>query len=195
MTLRPPPATVQAWALLAVSHDVDASYGKIHLYDALGSRESDTEKAESAPTLLEIDGVHIGLAACYCLRLPGLFQRYTYADASAVITSASSGADRGRQTSGSLGSARAFDSTCGLIACDRADPRVVDDEAVAGTPAAVGRSAIIATRGAEPDRAGGANETIVDEISREAIDQTRTTLPVLDNCDPWERPILEAARA
>ncbi len=70
--------------LLATGRGVEASYDKIHLFDAFGFRESRTVAPGVEPVTFDVDGVTIGLATCYDVRFPGLFQ--ALADQGALIT-------------------------------------------------------------------------------------------------------------
>ena len=60
--------------LLATGGGVEAGYDKIHLFDAFGFAESDTVAPGTEPVTIEVDGATVGLATCYDLRFPGLFQ-------------------------------------------------------------------------------------------------------------------------
>jgi predicted amidohydrolase len=51
--------------LLATGPGVEASYGKIHLYDAFGFQESRTVAPGSRIVTIDVDGVRPGLATCY----------------------------------------------------------------------------------------------------------------------------------
>ncbi len=69
--------------LLATGRGVEASYDKIHLFDAYGFRESATVAPGTDPVTIDVDGVTIGLTTCYDVRFPGLYQ--TLADRGAGI--------------------------------------------------------------------------------------------------------------
>ena len=58
---------------LATGPGVEASYDKIHLFDAWGFRESDHVEAGSQPTIVRIADAEVGLTTCYDLRFPELF--------------------------------------------------------------------------------------------------------------------------
>src|SRR5260221_11143610 len=47
-----------------------AAYRKIHLFDALGQRESDQVAAGDEPTVTELGGLRVGLLICYDIRFP-----------------------------------------------------------------------------------------------------------------------------
>ncbi len=111
--------------LLVTGGGVDTHYEKIHLFDSFGFgfAESDTVAPGTEPLVVTVEGVGIGLAACYDIRFPGLFQ--TLADRGAFLTvvAASWGAGPGKVDHWTLlARARALDSTTFVAACDRADP-------------------------------------------------------------------------
>ena len=72
--------------LLATGRGVEASYDKIHLFDAFGFRESKTVAPGVDPVTIDVDGVTVGLTTCYDVRFPGLFQ--ALADQGALVTAA-----------------------------------------------------------------------------------------------------------
>ena len=57
-----------------VAYDADgglvAAYRKIHLYDALGQRESELVAAGDEPVLCDLAGLQIGILTCYDIRFP-----------------------------------------------------------------------------------------------------------------------------
>ena len=57
--------------LLATGGGVEASYDKIHLFDAFGFRESRTVAPGVEPVTIDVDGVTVGLTTCYDVRFPG----------------------------------------------------------------------------------------------------------------------------
>ncbi|MBE3598496.1 MAG: carbon-nitrogen hydrolase family protein [Limnochordaceae bacterium] len=68
---------------------VVAAYRKLHLFDALGVRESHVMRPGSArPPVWEIDGVPLGVAICYDLRFPELFRELAARGAEAVVVPA-----------------------------------------------------------------------------------------------------------
>src|SRR5215470_2467980 len=52
--------------------DLAAAYRKIHLFDALGERESAVVAPGSEPVVADLAGVKVGLATCYDVRFPEL---------------------------------------------------------------------------------------------------------------------------
>ncbi|GAA3439886.1 hypothetical protein GCM10018954_095070 [Kutzneria kofuensis] len=61
--------------LLVTGLGVDEHYDKIHLFDAFGFAESATVAPGDRSVTVEVDGVGIGVATCYDLRFPQLFQK------------------------------------------------------------------------------------------------------------------------
>lgn len=59
--------------LLLTGPDGEASYRKIHLYDAFGSRESDTVAPGSQLVTATVGGVQVGLSTCYDIRFADQF--------------------------------------------------------------------------------------------------------------------------
>ncbi|MDS2174215.1 carbon-nitrogen hydrolase family protein [Nesterenkonia sp. CL21] len=168
--------------LLAVGRGVDVTYDKIHLYDAFGFRESDTVEPGATPQLIRLDGVTLGLATCYDVRFPALFQHYAREGADAVVVSASWGAGEGKiRQWETLVRARALDATCHVVACDQPDPWVVGREPVEGAPTGVGHSAVIGPAGQELAVAGTGNELILATVDPTVVVSTRQVLPVLAN--------------
>jgi predicted amidohydrolase len=63
-----------------------AAYRKLHLFDALSVRESDTMVSGNAlPPVVEIAGIQIGFAICYDLRFPELFRYLACQGAQLII--------------------------------------------------------------------------------------------------------------
>jgi deaminated glutathione amidase len=63
-----------------------ASYRKLHLFDALNVRESETMlPGDDLPPVLDIAGVRVGLAICYDLRFPELFRDLAARGAQLVV--------------------------------------------------------------------------------------------------------------
>lgn len=167
--------------LLATGPGVEAAYDKIHLYDAFGFAESRTVAPGSEPVSIVVDGVTIGLATCYDVRFPVLFQRLAAAGADVVVLPASWGDGPGKRDQWDLlVRARALDATVFVAACDQADPLTVGRDPE-GAPCGIGASLVAGPLGgvlAQLDRAPG---LLVTDLDLAAVEQARAAVPVLVN--------------
>lgn len=167
--------------LLATGGGVEASYDKIHLFDAFGFAESDTVAPGSAPVTIEVDGVTVGLATCYDLRFPGLFQLLADRGATLVLVPASWGAGPGKRAQWDLlVAARALDSTTFVVACDQADPRTVGRDP-GRAPTGIGASAVAGPLGTIVAQLDAAPGLLVVDLDPGEVDAARKVVPVLAN--------------
>ncbi|MQY40968.1 Hydrolase [Streptomyces sp. RB17] len=171
--------------LLATGPGTEASYDKIHLYDAFGYRESDTVAAGSAPTVIDVDGVRLGLATCYDIRFPELFRAHADAGAAATLLAASWGAGPGKREQWDLlVRARALDATVWLAAVDQADPGTGPGPA----PTGVGHSRVIGPDGTVRHALGAEPELLVADLDIAEVAAVRRQTSVLANRRPevWQ---------
>lgn len=168
--------------LLAVGPDVDASYDKIHLFDAFGFSESDTVTPGDSRTIVDLAGTRVGLATCYDVRFPQLFIDNARDGAAITIVSASWGAGPGKREQWELLTrARALDSTSFILACGQADPEAAGVEAKPGAPTGVGGSAIIAPDGTVLAHADVAPQLVIADLDLDQVESVRSSIPVLTN--------------
>jgi deaminated glutathione amidase len=167
--------------LLATGGGVEASYDKIHLFDAFGFAESRTVAAGTKPVSITVGGVTVGLATCYDLRFPGLFQMLAGSGAEVIVVPASWGAGPGKREQWDLlVRARALDSTAFVAACDQADPTTVGREA-GKAPTGIGASAVVGPLGTIQDQLGAEPGVLVADVDLEAVERARAAVPVLAN--------------
>ncbi|BCW80149.1 MULTISPECIES: carbon-nitrogen hydrolase family protein [unclassified Arthrobacter] len=168
--------------LLVTGPGVEASYDKVHLFDAFGFAESRTVEAGEAPVTFELDGTVFGLATCYDVRFPGLFTANANAGAQVNIVCASWGAGEGKAEQWDLlVRARALDSTTFVVACGQGDPETVGAGPAGTAPTGIGHSAVITPLGKAVVALGGKPELAVVDIDPSTVDDVRTKLPVLAN--------------
>lgn len=168
--------------LLATGPSVFVSYDKLHLYDAFGFQESKTVQAGDRAVRFDNRGVRLGLATCYDIRFPQLFQAHANDGAHATILPASWGAGPGKvEQWRTLVTARALDSTQYIIACGQGLPDAAGVEAPEGAPTGVGHSMIVSPTGQILAEAGEAPELLVADIEAETVEKARKVLPVLTN--------------
>ena len=167
--------------LLATGQGVEASYDKIHLFDAFGFAESDTVAPGAEPVTIEVDGLTVGLATCYDLRFPGLFQLLGDRGAALVVVPASWGAGPGKREQWDLlVRARALDSTTFVAACDQADPTTVGRDP-GKAPTGIGASAVAGPLGEFVDQLGAEPGLLVVDVDPGEVDAARKVVPVLAN--------------
>jgi deaminated glutathione amidase len=167
--------------LLATGNGVDARYDKIHLFDAFGFAESDTVAPGEEPVTISVDGVTVGLATCYDLRFPGLFQLLGDAGAGLILVPASWGAGPGKREQWDLlVRARALDSTTFVAACGQADPSTVGRSA-GSAPTGIGASVVAGPLGGIVDQLGAEPGLLVLDIDLGEVDAARKAVPVLAN--------------
>ena len=167
--------------LLVTGPEVEASYDKIHLYDAFGFAESDTVAPGSKPVTVEVAGVTLGLACCYDIRFPELFR--TLADHGATITllPASWGAGPGKVDQWQLlVRARALDATTFVLAVDQADPAAEGIDP-GKAPRGVGHSLAVSPFGVVLDELDDVPGLLVVDVDPENVPKAREALPVLAN--------------
>ncbi|WP_371525252.1 carbon-nitrogen hydrolase family protein [Streptomyces sp. NBC_01283] len=168
--------------LLATGRGVDATYDKIHLYDAFGYAESDTVAAGSRVVTVDVDGVRLGLATCYDVRFPELFRAHADAGATATLLPASWGAGPGKVDQWELlVRARALDATLWIAAVDQADPAAGGVAAAGTAPTGVGHSMLVGPDGTVRRRLGAEPELTVVEMDADEVAAVRKNIPVLAN--------------
>ena len=178
----PAPAGRVANTLLATGPGVDASYDKIHLYDAFGYAESDTVAAGARIVTIDVDGVRFGLATCYDVRFPELFRAHADAGAVATLLAASWGAGPGKLDQWELlVRARALDATMWLAAVDQADPAAEGTVTAGAAPTGIGHSRIVGPDGTVRHRLDASPGLLVADIDVDEVATVREKTSVLAN--------------
>ncbi|GAB3295198.1 carbon-nitrogen hydrolase family protein [Parasphingorhabdus pacifica] len=168
--------------LLITGRGLDASYDKIHLFDAFGFAESRTVAPGSEPLVVELDGTKIGFTTCYDVRFAGLYQKLADQGASVIVTPASWGSGEGKREQWELlVRARALDSTSWVVACGQADPRTVGVEPSGTAPTGIGYSLVATPLGSVHEQLDASPEVRIVEIDPSAVEQARQAVPVLTN--------------
>lgn len=169
--------------LLATGPGVDASYDKIHLYDAFGFSESDTVAPGSKVVTIDVAGVRVGLATCYDVRFPELFRAHADDGAVLSVLPTSWGAGPGKLAQWELLTrARALDATVWLAAAGQAPPDPeADIEERTKAPTGIGHSVLVGPDGRIREQAGTAPELLIADIDTDEVEHTRRAVAVLDN--------------
>lgn len=179
--------------LLATGPGVEASYDKIHLYDAFGFQESKTVAPGREPVLIDVDGVRVGITLCYDVRFPELYVELAEAGAQLITVHASWGSGPTKLDQWTLlARARAIDTTGYIAAVDQGFPR---PEVAALGPTGVGGSLVASPTGEVLVQAGGDPQLLVADLDLEAGRKARETIAVLSNRARFARPDKAESRA
>jgi predicted amidohydrolase len=149
---------------------IEATYRKLHLYDAFGQRESDWVLAGDieAPQVFAWEGFVVGLQTCYDIRFPEVTRRILDAGANLVLVPAEW--VRGplkEQHWRTLVTARAIENTIYVAAADHAPP------------IGAGNSMVVDPMGVELVTIGEETGVAVAEVSLERVSSVRETNPAL----------------
>ncbi|SPF68287.1 Carbon-nitrogen hydrolase domain profile [Propionibacterium ruminifibrarum] len=160
--------------LLVTDRDL-VCYDKIHLFDALGQRESDRVAPGDRLVVAEVAGERLGLAICYDVRFPAQFTELARRGARAMLVCASwaPGPDKVHQWR-TLVTARAMDSVSFVVAVDQAGP--AEDY---GLPTGVGHSMVVDPSGRVLLELGEQPDLAVVNLDLALADRARERLPVL----------------
>jgi predicted amidohydrolase len=170
--------------LLVTGPGVEASYAKIHVFDAFGYAESDSVAPGDHAVVVEVDGVGVGLATCYDVRFPDLFTTLADRGAAVVCLPSSWGAGPGKLEQWQLLTrARALDSTCFVVATGQADPLTAGIllPGRGSAPTGIGHSCVVAPDGTVLAELGAEPDLVVTELDLDEVARVRSALPVLLN--------------
>jgi predicted amidohydrolase len=156
-----------------------ASYRKLHLFDALGQRESDLVAPGSTTVIADLAGTPVGLQICYDIRFPELTRALAVGGARLVTVSAAWQAGLFKEEHWvTLLRARAIENTVWIAAAGQVpDP----EEKPTRAPTGAGRSMLIDPLGVVRHDMGPFAGVSVVEADLSLIDSVRATLPSLAN--------------
>ena len=173
--------------LLVTGPAGEATYRKVHLFDAFDSRESDTVAPGEGYVVVDVDGgdagpVRVGLATCYDVRFADQFTALGARGAELVVLPASWGDGPGKAEQWDvLVRARALDAQAWLLAAAQAW-----QEPVRGAPLGIGRSALVDPLGAVHQRLGAEPDLLVGEVDLDLVAEVRARIPVLPGAGPGQ---------
>lgn len=158
--------------MLSPRGKVLAAYRKLHLFDALSLKESDTMvSGAEPPPVISFKGFKVGLAICYDLRFPELFRYIARNGADLVLVPSAWYAGPLKEDHWlTLLRARAIENTLYVAGAN-----------LTGA-AFCGRSTVFDPFGVPLAGAGEDAQLVLADISRERIGEIRTKLPSLANC-------------
>ncbi len=163
------PRVYNAAALVSPEEEVVSVYRKVHLFDALGFRESDYVVPGASPSdIVEVAGVRVAVAICFDLRFPELFRHYALRGAEVVLVpSAWYSGPLKEETLAFLSRARASENVYYLVVADQYGPRFV------------GRSMVVDPLGTVVLDLGVGEKYLEYEIDVDRVYEARRTLPLL----------------
>ncbi|WP_116115241.1 carbon-nitrogen hydrolase family protein [Austwickia chelonae] len=161
--------------LLLTGPDGECTYDKIHLYDAFGSRESDTVAPGNRLVTAQVAGITVGLATCFDLRFAAQFIDLGRAGSELVIVPACWGEGPGKAEQWDLlVRARAMDAQSHLLACDTAW-----QPPAGSTPLGIGRSTLVDPLGGVRSRLSHEESLLLADIAPHIVHDTRKRLKTL----------------
>ena len=155
--------------VLSSTGELLTAYRKLHLFDALSIRESETMLAGDAfPVVTPVCGLNTGLAICYELRFPELFRHLALQGADLIVVPSAWYAGTLKEDHWlTLLRARAIENTCYVAGAN-----------LTGS-AFCGRSAVFDPFGVQIADAGEGTKLLFAQIDRERLAEVRAKLPVL----------------
>ncbi|MGB6454627.1 MAG: carbon-nitrogen hydrolase family protein [Streptosporangiaceae bacterium] len=166
-----------------VGYDSDgelaAVYRKIHLFDALGHRESDAVAPGDEVCIATLAGIRVGFMTCYDVRFPELARALAVGGAQLLVLPAAWAAGTFKEEHWvTLVRARAIENTVWVAAAGQVpDPA----EAPTRAPTGIGRSLLVDPMGAVRIDLGPAEGIGVGHVDSEYTERVRATLPCLAN--------------
>jgi deaminated glutathione amidase len=159
--------------------ELAAVYRKIHLFDALGHRESDAVAPGSDVVIASLAGIRVGFMTCYDVRFPELARSLAVAGAQLLVLPAAWAAGTFKEEHWvTLVRARAIENTVWVAAAGQVpDPA----EAPTRAPTGIGRSMLVDPMGAVRIDLGPAEGIGVGDVDSEYTERVRAVLPCLEN--------------
>jgi predicted amidohydrolase len=167
----------------AVAVDADgrlvAAYRKIHLFDALGYRESAVIAPGAEPVVADLAGLRVGFMTCYDVRFPELGRALADRGADLIVIPTAWAAGLFKEEHWvTLVRARAIENTIWVAAAGQVpDPA----EPATTAPTGIGRSMLVDPMGTVRLDLGSRPGIGVGEVDRELTAQVRTVLPCLEH--------------
>jgi predicted amidohydrolase len=166
-----------------VGYDTDgrlaAVYRKIHLFDALGHRESDSVAAGNEVVIAGLAGIRVGFMTCYDVRFPELARALAAGGADLLVLPGAWAAGPVKEEHWvTLVRARAIENTIWVAAAGQVpDPAEPDTKA----PTGIGRSMLVDPMGVVRMDLGPAAGIGSSDVETEVTRAVREVLPSLAN--------------
>ena len=159
-----------------------AAYRKIHLFDALGQRESQTVAPGSDPVITNLAGLRVGILTCYDVRFPELARTLALGGADLLVIGSAWAAGLFKEEHWvTLVRARAIENTIWVAAAGQVpDPA----EPATAAPTGIGRSMLVDPMGAVRLDLGSGPLVTAGTVDTAMTKRVRAILPCLDNRRP-----------
>jgi deaminated glutathione amidase len=159
--------------------ELAAAYRKIHLFDALGYRESDTVAPGDDLVLADLAGLRVGFLTCYDIRFPELSRALAMGGAQLLVVPAAWAAGLYKEEHWvTLVRARAIENTIWVAAAGQVpDPA----EPATRAPTGIGRSLLVDPMGVVRLDLGPAPAVTAGNVDVGYTDSVRAALPCLAN--------------
>ena len=159
-----------------------AAYRKIHLFDALGQRESDTVAPGSEVVVAEVGGLRVGVLTCYDVRFPELARALTLANADLIALPSAWAAGLFKEEHWvTLVRARAIENTIWIAAAGQVPDA---EEPATRAPTGVGRSLLVDPMGTARLDLGSRPGVAVGIVDTKLTAEVRSVLPCLEHRRP-----------
>jgi deaminated glutathione amidase len=154
-----------------------AAYRKIHLFDALGQRESDQIAPGGEPVVTDLGGLRVGIQICYDIRFPEHARALAVQGADLIVVPAGWAAGLFKEEHWvTLLRARAIENTVWVAAADQVPDRA---EPPTRAPTGTGRSMLIDPMGTVRQDLGSRPGIAVGEVDTAVTAEIRADLPSL----------------
>jgi predicted amidohydrolase len=159
-----------------------AAYRKIHLFDALGTRESETVAPGAEVVVAELAGLKVGFLTCYDVRFPELARALAISGADLLVIPSAWAAGLFKEEHWvTLVRARAIENTIWVAAAGQVpDP----DEPPTKAPTGIGRSLLVDPMGTVRLDLGPFPGIGVGIVDTQLTKQVRSVLPSLEHHRP-----------
>lgn len=173
-------ATNRVRNTLLVTGAAETHYDKVHLFDALGYRESEQIEPGTDAVTFTLGEHTIGLATCYDIRFPALFTHLAGLGAEVILVPASWAPGPGKVHQWrTLATARAMDSTSFVVAVDQSLAPAGGEPGGSRQPTGVGHSVVVDPSGEILLELGDGDDLALVDLDLSLVAGTRRRLPVL----------------
>src|SRR5215469_1622036 len=158
------------------------AYRKIHLFDALGQRESETIAAGTEIVIAELAGLRVGFVTCYDVRFPELARELAVRGADLIVIPSAWASGLFKEEHWvTLVRARAIENTIWIAAAGQVpDQR----ERPTSAPTGIGRSLLVDPMGVAQLDLGSAPVVRSGEVDIDLTGRVRSVLPSLEHRRP-----------